>query len=302
MSKSPITAEIPPSRYLSIAARFVTGLLAGMITLTFEAAEPASTGQIRLLVRADDMGVTQAANEACIQCYRDGIVRSTEVIVPGAWFLDAVRLLNENPGLDVGVHLCLTSEWDRCKWRPLTHGASIADTNGFFYPMNSQRKDFPPGTGFLEASPKLEEVETELRAQIELLKRHVPRVSHVSMHMGTAGCTPALRQLTERVAREHNLRVESQEPKSVRGFSGSDKTPEQKVNDLAKALEALTPGDWLIIEHPGLDTPEMRALGHLGYQNVWADRLGVTAAFTSPKVQQIVKDRAITLIGYDKLK
>ena len=51
------------------------------------------------------MGVAQAVNEACIQCYREGIARSVEVIVPGPWFLDAVRLLKENPGLDVGVHL-----------------------------------------------------------------------------------------------------------------------------------------------------------------------------------------------------
>jgi chitin disaccharide deacetylase len=71
---------------------------------------------IELLVRADDMGVAQAVNEACIASYREGIVRSVEVIVPGAWFPDAVRLLKENPGLDVGVHLTLTSEWDRRGW------------------------------------------------------------------------------------------------------------------------------------------------------------------------------------------
>jgi hypothetical protein len=29
-------------------------------------------------------------------------------------------LLNENPGLDVGVHLVLTSEWNDIKCRPLT--------------------------------------------------------------------------------------------------------------------------------------------------------------------------------------
>src|SRR5690348_4980208 len=78
-------------------------------------------GEVRIVVRGDDMGVAQSINEACVKAYRDGIVRSVEVIVPGAWFLDAARLAKGNPELDVGVHLCMTSEWDYCKWRPLTH-------------------------------------------------------------------------------------------------------------------------------------------------------------------------------------
>src|SRR5262249_5475614 len=82
-------------------------------------ARPGNDGEIRVLVRADDMGVAQAVNEACIQSHKEGIVKSVEVIVPGPWFLDAVRLLKENPDLDVGVHLALTSEWERVKWRPL---------------------------------------------------------------------------------------------------------------------------------------------------------------------------------------
>jgi hypothetical protein len=81
-------------------------------------------GEIRLLVRADDMGASQAIDEACIKTSTEGISRSVEVIVPGPWFLDAVRLLKENPTVDVGVHLALTSEWERVKWRPITHAPS----------------------------------------------------------------------------------------------------------------------------------------------------------------------------------
>ena len=151
----------------------------------------AQDGEIRLLVRGDDMGVAQSVNEACIRSARDGIVRSVEVIVPGPWFLDAVRLLKENPGLDVGVHLALTSEWERVKWRPLTHAPSLVDADGYFRPMTSQRPDFPPDTGFIDAKPKPEEVERELRAQIEMARRHLgKRLSHVSTHMGSAVATP----------------------------------------------------------------------------------------------------------------
>src|SRR5512139_2889048 len=91
----------------------------GVGLLAAAASRAAETTAIELLVRGDDMGVCQAANEACIHSYRSGIVRSVEVIVPGAWFLDAARLLIDNPALDVGVHLTFPSEWERFKWRPL---------------------------------------------------------------------------------------------------------------------------------------------------------------------------------------
>jgi chitin disaccharide deacetylase len=260
-------------------------------------------GEIRLVVREDDMGVAQAVNEACVQCYREGIARSVEVIVPGPWFLDAVRLLKENPGLDVGVHLCLTSEWARVKWRPITRGASLVDGDGYFFPMTSQRRDFPPNTGFLQANPKPEEVEQELRAQIETLKRHLgDRVTHVSAHMGAATATPELRAITSKLAAEYKLRFENAGVKSAGGFGTNTFTPEQREQALVAMLERLTPGQWLVLEHPGLDTPEMRALGHKGYENVAADRVGVTKAFTSEKVKKVIADRHIRVMSYGELK
>jgi predicted glycoside hydrolase/deacetylase ChbG (UPF0249 family) len=270
-----------------------------IVLWALSAGAPANAAQTQLLVRADDMGVCQAANEACIRAYREGIVRSVEVIVPGAWFPDAVRLLKENPGLDVGVHLCLTSEWERCKWRPLTQAPSLVDEDGYFRPMTSQRKDFPPNTGFLEAQPRLDEVERELRAQIELAKRRLPQASHVSAHMFTAVCTPPLRALTTRLAQEYKLRLEDTGLRSAGGFPGS--TAAEREGALLKLLQGLGPGCWLLVEHPGLDTPEMRALGHLGYYHVAAERDAVTRAFTSEQVKRAIQTRGIKLIAYRDL-
>jgi chitin disaccharide deacetylase len=274
--------------------------LVGLALVSVSAAEGESTA-IELLVRADDMGVAQAVNEACIASYRQGIVRSVEVIVPGSWFPDAVRLLKENPGLDVGVHLTLTSEWDRCKWRPLTTAPSLVDANGFFRPMTRQRSDFPPDTGFLEAGPSLEEVERELRAQIETARRNIGKVTHVSAHMGTAVCTPELRAMVERLCAEYGLLYRDEQLQSARGFGGSEKTGEEKERDLVQLLEKLKPGRWLIVEHPAYDTPEIRAMGHLGYENVAEDREGVTRAFTSPAVMEVIRRREIRLISYAEL-
>ena len=80
--------------------------------------------KVRLIVRGDDMGVSHSVNTAIIDAWQNGIQKNVEVIVPGPWFPEAVSLLRENPDIDVGVHLALTSEWDNVKWRPLSDCSS----------------------------------------------------------------------------------------------------------------------------------------------------------------------------------
>ncbi len=253
---------------------------------------------IRLIVRGDDIGSSHAANEACIRCYRDGIVRSVEVMVCAPWFNEAAKLLRDNPRLDVGVHLTLTSEWENCKWGPLTEAPSLVDAQGHFYPMTRERGDFPPHTGFLEARPNLEEVERELRAQIELARRELPTVTHLSCHMGTATSSPELRRVVARLSDEYRLPLDVPGAKNAGPFSGSDVSAARKLDNLVQLLEKLEPGVWLIVEHPGLDTPEMCAIGHRGYENVAEDRAGVTAAFTAERVKEVIRRRNIQLVSY----
>ncbi len=281
--------------------RFV--LLCALLTLVCPPALGQQPAEIRVVVRADDMGAAQSVNEACIKTCKDGIATSVEVIVPGPWFLDAVRLLKENPDIDVGIHLALTSEWERVKWRPLTHAPSLVDADGYFRPMTSQRPDFPPDTGFLDAKPKLDEVERELRAQIETAQRHLgKRVSHVSSHMLAAMATPELRALTERLAKEYGLRSEGVGGiQYAGGFGNNTSTAEQRERALVELMERLQPGLWMVVEHPAFDTPEMRNIFHKGYENVAADRDGVTRAFLSPKVKEVVARRKIKLVGYDEI-
>ena len=282
---------------------FLTLLLASGLTPARAQSGAAGQGEIRLLVRADDMGAAQSINEACIRSYTDGIARSAEVIVPGPWFLDAVRLLKENPGLDVGVHLTLTSEWERVKWRPLTQAPSLVDADGYFRPMVRQRADFPPGTGLVDAGPKLDEVERELRAQIEMARRHLGgRVTHVTYHMRAAVATPELEALSTRLAKEYGLRMDdSGGTKRTGGFGPNTLGNEQRADALVKLIEQLQPGVWLLLEHPAFDTPEMRNIFHEGYENVASDRAGVTHAFTSARVKDAIARRRIRLISYADL-
>ncbi len=89
-----------------------------------------------LIVRGDDMGYTHSGNLALIKCYKYGIETSIEVLVPSPWFPEAVKLLKQNPGVDVGIHLDLTSEWENIKWRPLI---------GLSEPERFRRIFFPDG-------------------------------------------------------------------------------------------------------------------------------------------------------------
>jgi hypothetical protein len=119
--------------------------------------------------------------------------------------------------------------------------------------------------------------------------------------MGAAVMTPESRAITERLCKEFGLRLEAKGTKPVRDWSGSKRTPDEKEAALAEAISKLEPGTWLIIEHPGVDTEEMRAMGHKGYENVAADRAGVTRAFTSDKVKAAVQARGVKLISHKDL-
>ncbi|MCW1735468.1 polysaccharide deacetylase family protein [Anaerorudis cellulosivorans] len=257
--------------------------------------------KICLLVRADDMGSFHAANVGCIQSYHEGIVRSIELMPVCSWFPEAVKILKENPGCDVGIHLTLTSEWSNVKWRPLTHCPSLVDQDGYFFPMVWKNENFPPCSSISESDWKLEEIEQELRAQIYLAMVHVPNISHYSIHMGFDGLDPKIGELVDKLAKEYGLEVNTEGLQYFVGW-GKDIPIEQRIEQFCENLEKLLPGKYLFVEHPAEDTKEMETVGHPGYQNVGKDRGEVTRVFTSEKVKQVFQKKGIKLISYSDLK
>src|ERR1035437_8082645 len=61
----------------------------------------------RLIVNADDFGLSHSANEAVIRAHRDGILTSASLMVNEPGFDEAVALAKQNPKLGVGLHLSL---------------------------------------------------------------------------------------------------------------------------------------------------------------------------------------------------
>jgi predicted glycoside hydrolase/deacetylase ChbG (UPF0249 family) len=263
----------------------------------------AADDSICLLVRGDDIGSSHASNVGCLESYKNGIVRSVELMPVGPWFLEAAELLNKHPDLDVGIHLALTSEWSRFKWRPLTSCPSLVDRDGYLFPMVWKNDRFPPGSSLQESDWKLDEIEKELRAQIELALKYVPHISHMGGHMGFAGLDTRISKLMGELSKEYHLEVDLKKH-AVQRFPGWGKVAsyEDRIDAFCRNLEQLTPGKYIFIEHPARDWPEMRSIGHVGYENVAADREWVTRVFTSEKVKQIIQQKGITLISYRDLR
>lgn len=296
---------------LSALSSFKLLFLITLLVIQFPATSYSQDQDIKLIIRVDDMGAAHSVNEAIIETYQDGIATSVEVMVPTPWFPEAVKMLKENPKFDVGIHLTLTSEWENVKWRPLTNGKSFVDENGYFYPitrMGSFYEGFPPNSAFLDSEWEIDEVEAELRAQIEMALKQIDNVTHVSAHMGAATSTPELAELTKSLAQEYGLDIDLEEIGARRtGEFGSYKesmvTPtKDRIKNFIDILNNLEPGVWLFVEHPAYDDAEMQAIHHLGYEHVAFDRQAVTDLLINKEVQKVIEERGIQLVSYADLK
>ena len=262
-----------------------------------------------LVIRIDDMGALHSVNEASIDTYKNGIAQSAEVLVVGSWFPEAVKMLKENPGLDVGVHLAITSEWENVKWRPLTDCPSLVDENGYFFPMMGPNAAYP-GQSIMEnmANFDINEIEKEFRAQIELALKNIPQVTHISGHMMSTAFNPQVMEVVQKLSEEYNLpsidRGEAfkQYNFSYTGYDGPRATTEEKIASFIKALEKMEKGKrYIFIDHPAYNDSEMQTVMHVGYENVAVDRQGVTDLLKSEEVLKVIQERGIKLIDINTL-
>lgn len=253
--------------------------------------------EINLLIRNDDMGSFHDANIACLNSAVNGIAKSIEVMVPCAWFPEAVEMLNANHSVDVGLHLVLTSEWETIKWRPLTEAPSLVDRNGYFFPFIWKFGTDTVDRFLNEADWKLEEIEKELRAQIELGLKLLPQTSHLSAHMGFTSLSPEVKILVEKLAREYKLNTEADiEVKRFQGWENAS-TREEKINQFIQNIKDLTAGNYMFVEHPGIDGREMQAVKG----TIAIDRQHVTDVFTSEEVKNAIRENGINMVSYSDL-
>ena len=147
----------------------------------------------------DDIGVTLGSVKAMDELAGRGFVTSGSIMVPCPWFPAAAELAGLRPGLDLGLHLTLTSESALMRWRPMSttsKASGLLDDDGYMWPTVPE----------LRAHAHPAAVEEELETQIGAALEAGIDVTHLDHHMGGA-LTPELAEITLAVARRHRLPV-----------------------------------------------------------------------------------------------
>lgn len=187
------------------------------------------SGTRAVILNADDFGMCHAANAAISGLLLRGRIDSATVMVPCAWSPEALAFAASHPELDVGVHLVLTSEWRRYRWRPLTGGSStLVDRDGFF----------PADVATVERRASEADVAAEIAAQLQGALDAGVDVTHLDNHMGSVyGLLTGrdfLRPVFELAAR-HGLPFRL--PREMEG-ADADPTLQAKLTEAAAVADA----------------------------------------------------------------
>jgi hopanoid biosynthesis associated protein HpnK len=154
----------------------------------------------RLIVNADDFGLTTGVNRGIVEAHTGGIVSSTTLMANSAAFDDAVQLARSNPTLSVGCHLVLV---DGSPLLGADKVPSLMDaTNPGHFRQNISSFALRALSGRLDA----DEIEAETTAQIRKLQSAGIPVSHVDTHKHTHMFLQVLRPLL-RAARACGVRA-----------------------------------------------------------------------------------------------
>jgi predicted glycoside hydrolase/deacetylase ChbG (UPF0249 family) len=129
---------------------------------------------IRLIINADDFGLSEKINFEIIKSYRYGLLRSASLMANGKSFDNAVKMISDNPDLDIGVHLTLVAE------KPLLapdNVRSLLNADGFF---NMSAVKFAKKYFMNKIDPF--ELKSECSAQIEKIIAHGIKPTHIDSH------------------------------------------------------------------------------------------------------------------------
>ncbi len=260
-----------------------------------------NAGEATLIVRGDDLGMTQGSLVAFERAFREGILTCASMLVPAPWFEAAADLAKKNSTWCMGVHLTLIGEWCGYRWRPVqpwNQVKSIVDEDGFLprYPEE-----------LWEKKPKIEEMESEFRAQIVLAMKKGVNVRYIDFHYADYAKYDGFEMIIRRLSRELGLPVSGWI--GEKGLRPVFTVPlGQKKEVAAKILEQLTPGLWVWVFHPGIDSPEQKALVPAKKEDFTAvggiglHRAEETDVLTSPEIKSLIASKHIRLTSYGELR
>jgi hopanoid biosynthesis associated protein HpnK len=150
----------------------------------------------KLIVNADDFGLSEKVNEGIVQAHRNGVVTSASIIANGVAFEHAVELCHSTPTLDVGVHLTLVEEKPLSDKRDIP---SLVDKSGCFYHHAMafiQR--------YLLSHISFDEVRYELDLQVRKVLASGIEVSHLDSHQHIH-ILPRISRIVGKLAKKYNI-------------------------------------------------------------------------------------------------
>jgi hopanoid biosynthesis associated protein HpnK len=129
----------------------------------------------RLIVNADDFGLSASVNAAVIRAHREGILTTASLMVNEPGFAEAVELARQNPKLGVGLHLTLLHG----------HAALPAGQIPGLVNGRGEFSNSPMGAGFAYFfRPALrEQLRAEIRAQLDKFHTTGLKLDHVNGHL-----------------------------------------------------------------------------------------------------------------------
>jgi predicted glycoside hydrolase/deacetylase ChbG (UPF0249 family) len=151
-----------------------------------------------VLIHSDDAGMYSSVNRATIDAMERGIVSSCSIMVPCPAFEEFALYARSHPEKDFGVHLTLNCDVKSYRWGPVLPRKSVRsllDPDGYFWEHTEDTV----------RRAKLEEVEAELRAQINKALRCGIKLSHLDHHMFVLYRRPDFLKLYIRLGIEHGL-------------------------------------------------------------------------------------------------
>lgn len=265
-----------------------------------------------LIVHADDLGLAHSVNQATFQGLESGLVTSASVMVPCPWLEEASLYAKQNPEADIGIHLTLNSEWKIYKWGPLLGREkvpSLVDAHGYLFPSVQET--------VTKAKP--EEVELELRSQIQRAIELGIKPTHLDTHMGTILYSPQFFEIYMKLGREFGIPVllvkaaMAMAPYAKEMISPEDIVvdhflmmqtgvePNQWPEAYGRMIENLKPGVTQLIVHLGFDDREMQGVAHNhpDFGASWRQR--DLDFCTSQKFSDLLKQHDIKLVTWREL-
>lgn len=152
----------------------------------------------RLVVTADDFGLSLEVNEAVEQAHRDGILTAASLMVSAPGAADAVARARRLPSLRVGLHLVLVEAWPTL---PASELPDLTDDEGLM------RRDMERlGLDLALRPAARRQLAAEIRAQFEAYRATGLPLDHVNAHKHFH-IHPLIAGLVLRIGRDYGMRA-----------------------------------------------------------------------------------------------